>query len=99
MGGEYGETGKDEARKQRRLDEPRKRDKCRHGGVGKGKAGRVQLTSPPDPPDGLMDVQKALILFSGGLAATPGPSGINTQSGGRMAATSPLLPWCHFLLK
>lgn len=57
----------------------------------KEKVGSVQLTSQPDPCDGLMDVQKALIIFSQGLAVTQRPFSINKQEsggGGRMAATS-----------
>lgn len=63
--------------------EQRKRDKCRHGGIVKEKVGSVQLTSQPDPCDGLMDVQKALIIFSQGLAVTQGPFCINKQELGK----------------
>lgn len=49
----------------------------------KEKVGSVQLTSQPDPCDGLMDVQKALIIFSQGLAVTQGPFCINKQELGK----------------
>lgn len=60
----------------------------------KEKVGSVQLTSPPDPRDSLMDVQKALILFSQGLAVTQGPFRINKQElggNGSLLSSSPVV--------